>query len=99
MIGSQPVSTRTATLFPYTTLFRSVVIDAGHGGHDTGALSVGGNRREKDVTLAIARAVKRELDKSGRVRTVLTRADDRFLVLAERREVARRLKGIGRAHV
>lgn len=69
-----------------------VVIDAGHGGHDTGALSVWGNRREKDVTLAIARAIKRELDKSGRVRTVLTRADDRFLVLAERREVARRLK-------
>src|SRR3546814_16414623 len=74
-----------------------VVIDAGHGGHDTGALSVWGNRREKDVPLAIARAVKRELDKSGRVRTVLTRADDRFLVLADRSEVARRLKAIGEA--
>lgn len=69
-----------------------VVIDAGHGGHDTGALSVWGARREKDVTLAIAKAIKRELDDSGRVRTVLTRSDDRFLVLAERREVARRLK-------
>ena len=69
-----------------------VVIDAGHGGHDTGALSVWGGRREKDVTLTIAKAIKRELDDSGRVRTVLTRSDDRFLVLAERREVARRLK-------
>ncbi len=69
-----------------------VVIDAGHGGHDTGALSVLDGRREKDVTLQIARAIKRELDASGRVKTVLTRSDDRFLVLGERREVARRLK-------
>lgn len=69
-----------------------VVIDPGHGGHDTGALSVLDGRREKDVTLAIAKAIKRDLDASGRVRTVLTRSDDRFLVLAERREVARRLK-------
>lgn len=69
-----------------------VVIDAGHGGHDTGALSVLDGRREKDVTLAIAKAIKRELDASGRVRVVLTRADDRFLVLGERREVARRQK-------
>src|SRR3546814_557578 len=69
-----------------------VVIDAGHGGHDTGALSVWGGGREKDITLAIAKAIKRELDASGRVKAVLTRSDDRFLVLAERREVARRLK-------
>jgi N-acetylmuramoyl-L-alanine amidase len=67
-----------------------VVIDAGHGGHDTGAISVYENRREKDVTLAIARAIVNEINASGRVRAALTRNDDRFLVLHERVQVARR---------
>lgn len=67
-----------------------VVIDAGHGGHDTGAISVYENRREKDVTLAIARAIVKEINASGRVRAALTRDGDRFLVLRERVEVARR---------
>lgn len=69
-----------------------VVIDAGHGGHDPGAPSVIDGRQEKDVTLAIARALRDELIASGRVRVALTREDDRFLVLGERREIARRLK-------
>ncbi|MGE0773636.1 MAG: N-acetylmuramoyl-L-alanine amidase [Sphingomonadaceae bacterium] len=70
-----------------------VVIDAGHGGHDPGAPTVlGESRSEKDVTLAIARALRDELLASGRVRVAMTREDDRFLVLGERREIARRLK-------
>jgi len=67
-----------------------VVIDAGHGGHDPGASSPDG-RLEKDAALAIARAIRNELVSSGRVRVALTRSDDRFLVLGERREIARRL--------
>lgn len=68
-----------------------VVIDAGHGGKDVGAPSVlGANRYEKTVTLAIAKAIKKELDASGRVRTILTRSDDRFLRLRDRFAVARR---------
>lgn len=69
-----------------------VVIDAGHGGHDPGALSPTGGVREKDVTLAVARAIRDELVKSGRVRVALTRDDDTFLVLQERAEIARGLK-------
>ena len=69
-----------------------VVIDAGHGGHDPGAPSVMEGRQEKDATLAIALALRDQLLASGRVRVALTRADDRFLVLGERREIARRLK-------
>ncbi len=69
-----------------------VVIDAGHGGHDPGSSSSDGSRREKDAALAIARAIRDELASSGRVRVALTRSDDRFLVLGERREIARRLK-------
>lgn len=69
-----------------------VVIDAGHGGHDPGAISPHGGSREKDITLALARAIRKELLASGRVRVALTRADDRFLVLEERYGIARRLK-------
>lgn len=69
-----------------------VVIDAGHGGHDPGAISRYGGSREKDVTLAIARAIRDELVASGRVRVALTRDDDRYLVLEERFGIARRLK-------
>lgn len=68
-----------------------VVIDAGHGGVDPGA--IGPERlREKDLTLGIARAIRDELLESGRVRVALTRDDDRFLVLRERYGVARRLR-------
>jgi N-acetylmuramoyl-L-alanine amidase len=69
-----------------------VVIDAGHGGHDPGALSTDGNLREKQVTLEVAKAIKDALLASGRVRVALTREDDRFLVLQERYGLARRLK-------
>lgn len=68
-----------------------VVIDAGHGGHDPGAVNKEKGKREKDVTLAIAQAVRDQLLKSGRVRVALTRDDDRFLVLQERYGIARKL--------
>lgn len=69
-----------------------VVIDAGHGGVDPGAIGPDG-LREKDVTLKVAKAIRDELLASGRVRVALTRSDDRYLVLRERYGVARRLKG------
>ncbi len=69
-----------------------VVIDAGHGGHDPGAISPHGGKREKDVTLAIAKAVRSEMLKTGRVRVALTRDTDKFLVLEDRFEIARKMK-------
>lgn len=68
-----------------------VILDAGHGGHDPGATSPFGNRREKDVTLAIARAIRDELVRSGRVRVALTRDADTYLHLQERYGIARRM--------
>lgn len=68
-----------------------VVIDPGHGGHDPGAISPYGGRREKDVTLAVAAAIRDELAASGKVRVAMTREDDRFLVLRDRYEIARRM--------
>lgn len=68
-----------------------VVIDAGHGGHDPGATSEFSQRPEKDVTLALATAIRDALAQTGRVRAALTRSDDRFLVLEDRYAIARRL--------
>ena len=68
-----------------------VVIDAGHGGVDPGAISPTSGLREKDVTLRIAKAIRDELLAGGRVRVALTRDDDRYLVLRERYGIARRL--------
>jgi N-acetylmuramoyl-L-alanine amidase len=68
-----------------------VVIDAGHGGRDPGATSVSGEVTEKELTLALALALRNALVKRGRVRVALTREDDRYLGLDERAELARRL--------
>lgn len=69
-----------------------VMIDAGHGGHDPGAISPHGGKREKDVTLAIAKSIRSELLKTGRVRVALTRDSDKFLVLQDRYGTARKMK-------
>jgi N-acetylmuramoyl-L-alanine amidase len=66
-----------------------VVIDAGHGGKDPGASGAG--VREKELVLGLALALKDALIEQGGVRVALTRADDRFLLLHERPEIARLL--------
>ena len=68
-----------------------VVIDPGHGGRDPGAPSPFGGVHEKDITLALARAMRDELARSGRVRVALTRDGDSYLPLEHRYEIARRL--------
>ncbi|WBH17519.1 N-acetylmuramoyl-L-alanine amidase [Sphingomonas radiodurans] len=69
-----------------------VVIDAGHGGNDPGAINPETGLREKDVTLKIAKAIRDDLLASGRVRVALTRDDDRYILHRERFGVARRLR-------
>lgn len=68
-----------------------VVIDAGHGGHDPGAISPHGGQREKVITLAIAKKIRDKLAATGRIRVALTREDDKFLVLQDRFGIARKL--------
>jgi N-acetylmuramoyl-L-alanine amidase len=65
---------------------QTVVLDAGHGGRDPGAIGVGG-LREKDVTLRLTRAVGRRLQAQG-FDVVFTRPDDRALDLVERTAIA-----------
>jgi N-acetylmuramoyl-L-alanine amidase len=64
-----------------------IAVDAGHGGVDPGAIGHGGTR-EKDVTLAIARALAARIDSEPGMRAVLTRNRDEFLTLRERIERA-----------
>ena len=66
-----------------------VVIDAGHGGKDPGAIGYGG-LKEKHINLAIAKKVARFLRRDGRFKVILTRDRDRFIPLHKRSEIALR---------
>ncbi len=69
-----------------------IILDAGHGGQDPGALGPGG-KREKDVTLAAAKEVKRQLEATGRYRVQLTRSSDVFIKLQDRVAISRKKGG------
>jgi len=66
-----------------TEAVRTVVIDAGHGGDETGARGAKGTL-EKDVTLAVARRLRTTIESRLGLRVFLTRDDDRTLTLDER---------------
>jgi N-acetylmuramoyl-L-alanine amidase len=65
-----------------------IAVDAGHGGVDPGATGHDGTR-EKDVTLAIARALAQRINAEPGMRAMLTRSSDTFVPLRERVERAR----------
>lgn len=65
-----------------------VVIDPGHGGIDTGTVAASGEN-EKAIVLDFALALRDRLEKAGKFRVLLTRADDTFLPLGERVRIAR----------
>lgn len=64
-----------------------VVIDAGHGGHDTGMIGPTG-LREKDVVLDIALELGRLVEQELGAEVIYTRSDDTFLKLRDRTKVA-----------
>ena len=66
----------------------TIVLDAGHGGHDKGAMSPHG-LPEKDANLRLAKAVRDELVNRG-YKVVMTREDDVFVELYDRPKVAHR---------
>jgi N-acetylmuramoyl-L-alanine amidase len=66
---------------------RTIVVDAGHGGRDPGAIGANGIR-EKDVVLDIALQLRDVLEYRG-YRVALTRDGDRFIELADRVRFAR----------
>jgi N-acetylmuramoyl-L-alanine amidase len=68
-----------------------VVIDAGHGGYDVGALGQHGTR-EKDVALGISKQLAALINREEGMRAVLTRDGDYFIKLRERMRIAREAK-------
>lgn len=64
---------------------KTVVVDAGHGAHDSGA--VGAVYKEKDLNLAVALLLKAELEKRG-LKVVMTKTADVFIPLRERVRIA-----------
>lgn len=64
-----------------------IVVDPGHGGHDTGAIKNG--IREKDMVLAFSKILRDRLMKSGRYRVIMTRDNDTFVKLRRRAQIAR----------
>ena len=68
---------------PLDLSIKTVVIDAGHGGHDTGSTGKAG-AREKDITLDIARRLRQKLGYRPEYRVFLVRDADVFIPLNER---------------
>ncbi len=69
-------------------LIRRIVIDAGHGGKDPGAIGPGGTR-EKDIVLDIAKRLKNKLEQTG-LEVIMTRETDQFISLWRRADIANR---------
>lgn len=67
-----------------------VAIDPGHGGKDVGAVGASGVM-EKDLTLAMAKELKRQIDAQPGMKAVLTRDGDYFVSLSRRPQLARQL--------
>jgi N-acetylmuramoyl-L-alanine amidase len=71
---------------------QTVVVDPGHGGHDVGAVS-GRGIIEKNVNLAVAKELRRYLERESDLKVVLTRDNDSYLELADRAEIANSVGG------
>lgn len=69
-----------------------IIIDPGHGGEDPGAIGKH-KTREKDVVLALAKELKKQLEATGQFNVMLTRDSDKFIRLRERVNFARKHQG------
>ena len=67
-----------------------VVLDAGHGGHDSGAIGYG--LKEKSVALDIVKGIKLGLEKYGNIKVILTRTNDTYLTLEQRVQIEKKVK-------
>lgn len=78
-----------SSAYAQTTKIQTVVIDAGHGGKDAGA--VGKKAKEKNITLAVAKKTGEYIKKNyPDVKVIYTRSTDVFVELMERARIANR---------
>lgn len=68
---------------------KTVVVDPGHGGHDSGATAPDKSAYEKNLTLNISKLVAQELTEQGAT-VILTRQSDVYITLKERPDIANR---------
>lgn len=67
-----------------------LVLDAGHGGHDSGAIGYG--LKEKSLALDIVKGIKLGLKKYGNIDVILTRTNDTYLTLEQRVQIEKKAK-------
>lgn len=67
---------------------KKVVIDAGHGGEDPGAINPSNGLKEKELTLKLAKILKEKLESSLGIEVILTRDRDVFIPIAQRPAIA-----------
>lgn len=67
-----------------------LVLDAGHGGHDSGATGYG--LKEKSIALDIVKGIKLGLEKYGNIDVILTRTNDTYLTLEQRVQIEKKAK-------
>lgn len=68
-----------------------VVIDPGHGGHDTGAYSVGKEYQEKDIVFAVGYTYLKDYFENSDIKVYWTRKGDTFMSLGDRAKFASRI--------
>jgi len=68
-------------------IIKAIVLDAGHGGKDAGAVGRRLKLKERDLTLAITRKLKNILEDNG-IKVIMTRDSDNFISLQERARIA-----------
>ncbi|WP_115717376.1 N-acetylmuramoyl-L-alanine amidase [Gallaecimonas mangrovi] len=68
-----------------------IAIDPGHGGHDPGSIGRG-HVYEKNITLAIAKKLRVDLDRIPGIKAVMTRSSDHYIGVVERADIARKKK-------
>lgn len=93
MIKAQTIKNINATSqrITHNSAIFTVVIDAGHGGKDSGAIGKRGSK-EKNIVLKIAKALAKEINQQDNMHAILTRNADYFVPLRERLKFARKGK-------
>ncbi len=89
--GARQPARQNARAAPEANRLITVVLDAGHGGEDPGAIGRRGTY-EKNVTLSIAKRLQRKIDAEPNMRAVMTRNGDYFVPLQQRVAIARRVQ-------
>ena len=86
-VRSQPTPDKPTLAQQLGLKIKRIVIDAGHGGKDPGAIGKGG-LQEKDVVLKIAKGLKEALVRELGAEVIMIREDDKFIPLEERTAIA-----------